>query len=236
MKTDQSCWVIMPAAGAGLRMGQNTPKQYLKLLGKTVLEYSVDFFCNYQEIKGVVVVLSDGDPYWPETGLANHKKINVTQGGVERCHSVQNGLHYLRTIANPDDWVLVHDAARPCIQKSDIDKLITSLKDNPIGGILAFPVKDTMKRGDQHGNVIDTVNRQGLWHALTPQMFRFSLLDSAIDNALSQNIIVTDEAQAIELYGKQPILVEGSVKNIKITNPGDLKIAELYISEQEIKS
>jgi 2-C-methyl-D-erythritol 4-phosphate cytidylyltransferase len=235
MKTDQSCWAIIPAAGAGTRMDLDTPKQYLKLLDKTVLEYSVDLFCEYQAIKGVVIVLCDGDPFWPETGLANNTKINVTQGGVERCHSVQNGLQCLRTIADPDDWVLVHDAARPCLQKSDIDKLIISLEDNLVGGLLALPVKDTMKRGDQNGNVLETVNRQGLWHALTPQMFRFSLLESAIDNALSQNIIVTDEAQAIELYGKQPILIEGSARNIKITNPGDLKLAELYISQQEIK-
>ncbi|MGK0299067.1 MAG: 2-C-methyl-D-erythritol 4-phosphate cytidylyltransferase [Gammaproteobacteria bacterium] len=235
MKTEQSCWAIIPAAGAGIRMGLDIPKQYLKLLDKTVLEYSVDLFCDYQAIKGVVVVLSDGDEFWHETGLANNTKINVTQGGVERCHSVQNGLQSLKTIANPDDWVLVHDAARPCIQKSDIDKLIMSLKDNPVGGLLALPVKDTMKRGDQNGNVLETVNRQRLWHALTPQMFRFSLLESAIDNALAKNIIVTDESQAIELYGKQPILIEGLARNIKITNPADLKLAELYLSQQEIK-
>jgi 2-C-methyl-D-erythritol 4-phosphate cytidylyltransferase len=235
MKTDQSCWAIIPAAGVGTRMGLETPKQYLKLLDKTVLEYSVELFCEYPAIKGVVIVLCDGDPFWPETGLANNsKKIIVTQGGVERCHSVQNGLQSLKTIADPNDWVLVHDAARPCLQRSDIDKLIMSLEGNLVGGLLALPVKDTMKRGDQNKNVIETVNRQSLWHALTPQMFRFSLLGSAIDNALSQNILVTDEAQAIELYGKQPVLIEGSARNIKITNPGDLKLAELYISQQEI--
>jgi 2-C-methyl-D-erythritol 4-phosphate cytidylyltransferase len=232
MNTHQSCWAIIPAAGVGKRMGQDLPKQYLKLHDKYVLEYSIRLFSNNPLINGVVVVISDGDPYWGETGLDKIPKVMVTQGGVERCHSVQNGLKALKAHAGPEDWILVHDAARPCLDRADLDKMILALEEHPVGGILAIPTKDTMKRANDDGKVVETVNRENLWHALTPQMFRYSLLESAIDNAISNNILVTDEAQAVELYGKHPQLVEGKSSNIKITNSSDLVLAEYYLSQQ----
>ena len=214
-------------------MGLETPKQYLKLKGKFVLEHSVRVFCDHKNIKGVIVIISDGDPYWQSTGLADLDKVITVTGGIERCHSVQNGLRALNDQARPDDWILVHDAARPCLSHDDVNKLITSLQDHPVGGILAIPVRDTMKRGDIDNVISETVSREGLWHALTPQMFRYAVIESAINAALDKQIIVTDEAQAIELSGNSVMLIEGHPVNIKITNQGDLPMAELYLSQLE---
>ena len=214
-------------------MELDKPKQYLKLREKYVLEYSIQLFCKYEKISAVVVVLADADPYWSSTGLENNDRVITTIGGVERCHSVLNGLLALKDTAGPDDWVLVHDAARPCLQSADLDKMILVLEDHPVGGILAMPVKDTMKRADQHNTVLETVDRRGLWHALTPQMFRFSLLESALSDAIAKDIMVTDEAEAIELTGNKPIMVEGSSGNIKITQQSDVELAELFLSNQE---
>jgi 2-C-methyl-D-erythritol 4-phosphate cytidylyltransferase len=146
---------------------------------------------------------------------------------------VLNGLKALESDAGKDDWVLVHDAARPCLTRADLDKMILTLEDHPVGGILALPVRDTMKRGDSHLNITETVDRKGLWHALTPQMFRYSLLMSAIEEALTKSILVTDEAQAVELTGRQPLLIEGSAENIKITRQADLELADLYLYQAE---
>ena len=235
MNSTERCWAIIPAAGFGTRMNSDKPKQYLKLRDKTVLEHSVRLFSDYERISGVVVVLAESDPFWASTGLDKEPRVSTTQGGLERCHSVQNGLNALKADAGNDDWVLVHDAARPCLQRADLDRMILTLEDHPVGGILAMPVKDTMKRADQHYVIQETVSRQGLWHALTPQMFRYSLLEAAINNAIAKNILVTDEAEAIELTGKQPVLVEASSGNIKITQQSDLELAELYLSQQEME-
>jgi 2-C-methyl-D-erythritol 4-phosphate cytidylyltransferase len=213
-------------------MGAAKPKQYLKLKGKSVLEHSLQLFCHHAKIKGVVVVLAEQDPYWHTLAAAKDKKVRTTTGGLERCHSVRNGLRLLGDMAKPDDWVLVHDAARPCLRHEDIDKLIHTLSGSPVGGILAVPVRDTMKRADETNHVKETVSRAGLWHALTPQMFRFSILEMALDNVISNTIQVTDEAQAVELSGITPVLVEGHRDNIKITHQADLVLAELYLTQQ----
>ena len=226
-------WVVIPAAGVGARMGTSTPKQYLPLLGKTVIEHTLERLSSHPRIAGVVVVVAAGDTHGQSVSSASAKAPIVAEGGVERYHSVLNGLRKLAQIAQPYDWVLVHDAARPCIRHADIDRLITSLADHAVGGLLGVPVSDTVKRTDNAGNIVETVNRHGLWRALTPQMFRLEVLTYALHYVVTQHLSVTDEAAAMELCGFAPCMIEGHSDNIKITHPQDLALAELYIKQQE---
>ncbi len=228
----QKYWAVIPAAGVGRRMQSDRPKQYLLLHGKTVLEHTLVRFLEHPRISGVVVVLTEGDPYWQALALT-HPKLVTAPGGEERCHSVLNALQVLRTQAAEDDWVLVHDAARPCLRHEDLDHLIQSLSDHPVGGLLGLPVADTMKRTAADDTVIETVPRDHLWRALTPQMFRLGELYDALDTALRNNQLVTDDASAMELAGKVPKMVEGHGDNIKITRPQDLMLAQLYLAQQE---
>ena len=222
-------WAVIPAAGTGSRMQSDIPKQYLKLNGKTVIEHTLDAFCENKKIKGIVVAVSEQDTWWKKLPVSSHAKIKTTQGGAERCHSVLNCLQFLADKAATDDWVLVHDAARPCITSVEIDHLINKLVDHPVGGLLALPVRDTMKRAGKDNIVCETVDREGLWHALTPQMFRLSGLTHALQQAIERKQVVTDESQAMELMGLKPLLIEGQADNIKITRKDDLALAELYL-------
>lgn len=226
-------WAVIPAAGIGTRMRMETPKQYLSLHGRTILEHTLARFCEHESVAGISVALAPEDPYWDRLAIAGHDKILTATGGVERYHSVQNGLTALADRATGDDWVMVHDAARPCLRHEDIDCLIESLAQHPVGGILALPVRDTMKRAGADNEIRETVDREGLWHALTPQMFRLDLLRDCLAAALAANQPVTDEAQAVELAGYRPLLVPGHPDNIKITHPIDLPLAELFLSQQE---
>ena len=233
-QTRKKYWAVIPAAGVGRRMGVELPKQYLKLLGKTVLEHTIERLGKHPDICGIVVALSAEDTFWPELRVASAKNIHTVVGGEERCHSVLNALNYLdNDIAEKDDWVLVHDAARPCIRQDDLDRLISELKDYPQGGLLGLPVSDTVKRTDTSGNVVETVERNQLWRALTPQMFPLGALRNALQGAIDKGALVTDDASAMELSGSFPHMVEGHSDNIKITRPQDLKLAELYLSQQE---
>ncbi len=227
-------WAVIPAAGIGSRMEAEIPKQYLKIQHKCILEHTLERFCHYSRFSGVVVAVAEDDPYWPTLSVSSHEKLMQCTGGEQRCHSVLNGLRCLEAVAAKDDWVLVHDAARPCVRIEDIDILIDSVVSaGAVGGLLAVPVRDTMKRGDNANIVTTTVDRTGLWHALTPQMFRLSELMEAIDAALQQELFVTDEAQAMEQRKMLPLLVEGHPDNIKITHPRDLSLAELFLALQE---
>lgn len=228
-------WAVVPAAGVGKRMGVAIPKQYLQLHGRTVIEQTLSRLCAHHQIQTVVVALGADDEHWPELSLLQHErhKIVTTIGGAERCHSVYNGLLKLEGQAHDDDWVLVHDAARPCLHHSDIDRLIATLADHPVGGLLGVPVADTMKRTNQNGEVIATVSRDNLWRAMTPQMFRCGLLKQALADALKANVMVTDEAAAVERAGHTPRMVECRADNIKITRPEDLTLAEMYLARQE---
>jgi len=219
-------WVVMPAAGSARRMGAAVPKQYLPLAGRTVIEWSLAPFLQRERIAGVVVVISDGDPRWSQTPLAGHAKIITTHGGAERMDSVLAGLRALETRAAAGDWVLVHDAARPCLSNADLDRLLTDLSNDDVGGLLAAPVVDTLKRADDDQHVAQTVSREKLWRALTPQMFRFELLRRALQSAVENRVAVTDEAQAVEALGLRPKLIAGDADNIKITLPEDLPRAE----------
>jgi 2-C-methyl-D-erythritol 4-phosphate cytidylyltransferase len=207
-------------------MGAAVPKQYLPLAGRTVIEWSLAPFLQQERTSGIVVVLAESDPRWSQTALAGHAKIITTIGGAERMDSVLAGLRALESHASPRDWVLVHDAARPCLSKADLDRLVNELSDDDVGGLLAAPVVDTLKRADDHQRVNQTVPREKLWRALTPQMFRFELLTRALQNAVDNRVAVTDEAQAVEALGLRPKLIAGDADNIKITLPEDLPRAE----------
>ncbi len=230
--TDPQYWALIPAAGVGTRMGAQIPKQYLSLVNKRVIEHSLERLSAHPRIGGVVVVLAPHDRWWQELEPGDGSWLRRVDGGPERCHSVLNGLRALADEAGEDDWVLVHDAARPCVHPADIERLIDELAHHPVGGLLGLAVRDTMKRTDPSGNVRETVPREGLWHALTPQMFRLGLLTRALQEAVVSGCLVTDEAQAIELAGEVPRIVEGRPDNIKITRPEDMAMAELFLRRQ----
>ena len=210
-------------------MGTDKPKQYLELLNRTVLEHSLLPFCEHPLIKGIAVVVADDDEYWPTLALSGRAGIVTASAGRERCHSVLNGLRRIGEIAADDDWVLVHDAARPCVTAADIDLLISGLRDHPAGGILALPVSDTVKQAGQGHEIQATLERERLWRALTPQMFRLGLLRDSIAAAMGDNLLVTDEAQALEYRGYRPGIVQGGPHNIKVSMPEDLALAEFYL-------
>ena len=232
MTVDAKYWAVVPAAGVGRRMGGAVPKQYRELAGRSVLDNTLSRLLDHSGIEGVALVLGTEDGWWPGSAYAEHPAIIRAEGGAERCHSVLNGLIALGNRVDNDDWVLVHDAARPCLRRADIDRLIGTLADHPVGGLLGVPVRDTMKRTGATGIVSATVDRDGLWHAYTPQVFRFGLLHRALRAALEQGQLVTDDAAAVELLGLAPLLVEGHADNIKITRPEDLPLARFYLAQQ----
>jgi 2-C-methyl-D-erythritol 4-phosphate cytidylyltransferase len=211
-------------------MATYVPKQYLVLAGLPVITHSLNTLLQHSRLKGLVVVLNSQDTWWNETSVITDKVLLSAIGGKERCHSVLNGLMALQGIVQKNDWILVHDAARPCLHSSDLDALIDELQEDPVGGLLAIPVRDTIKRADRDGRVAATVDRNHLWHALTPQMFRFEKLFSALKQAIDCHLSVTDEASAIEAAGLAPRLIEGRADNIKITYPEDLALAEFHLT------
>lgn len=218
-------------------MGAAIPKQYLPLAGSTVIEQTLDRLLANPSIRAICVSLGAHDGFWPELAIARHERVLRAPGGEERCHSVLNGLATLMESAgaDPGDWVLVHDAARPCLAAADLQRLLDELRDDPVGGILAFPVRDTMKRASADGRIARTEDRTGLWHALTPQMFRLGALHQAISQALADGFLVTDEASAMEHAGHEPRLIEGRADNIKVTRPEDLAVAGFFL-EQEARA
>ena len=233
MKETDQFWVVIPASGIGSRMQAARPKQYLDLLNRTVIEHTLACFTQRGDIAGIALGLSHGDPYWSALTIQSPIPIEITTGGKERCNTVLNALSYLRNTLKIDDsaWIFVHDAARPCLAQADIDALITSQKNNNVGSILAMPVRDTMKReqtGDTH-TISHTESREGMWHALTPQMFQLGKLYFALEKALEENAEITDEASALEYIGEHPRLVEGLSSNIKITRPADMALAEFFL-------
>lgn len=224
-------WIVVPAAGVGARMGANCPKQYLPLVGKTVIEHTLERLLMLPDIVGIYLVLGADDNYWNSLPLALNNRIQCIVGGVERCNSVLNALEQLLVNASPFDWVLVHDAARPCVHVQSILHLIEQVKAHPIGGILGVPVSDTLKQVTD--SVIEsTVDRRLLWQAQTPQMFRLGLLHDCLRRGLAEGKLITDESSALELYGYQPLIVQGSSDNIKITRPEDLVIAAMILQQQ----
>jgi 2-C-methyl-D-erythritol 4-phosphate cytidylyltransferase len=217
-------WLVVPAAGSGRRMAAGAtdcPKQYRRLAAATLIEQALAPFLADQRCLGVVVALADGDRRWRELPLARDPRIATVTGGRERRDSVAAALAAVAARAASDPWVLVHDAARPCVSRAEIDALLAALATSPDGALLGLPVADTLKRATADLRVASTVSRDGVWRALTPQAFRLRRLQAA----LAAGGTATDEAGAVEALGDQPRLVAGSPFNIKVTEPADLLFA-----------
>ena len=215
-------------------MGEERPKQYLALGGRTVIEHSVSRMHRHPAVDGVVVATREDDLWWPRLELAADGAIEQVRGGAERYLSVLRGLDALDARAADDDWVLVHDAVRPCVRAADIDRLIRAAGEGGAGAVLGVPARDALKRVDERGIVSRTLERERLWHVQTPQMFRFGALRRALAAAAHRGAArVDDESQAMEAQGVFPVMVEGRTDNIKVTWPEDLVLAELYLRAQE---
>lgn len=226
------CHAILPAAGIGSRMGSETPKQYLLINGVTLLEHSLLALLSCDAITSVTVALHSEDAYAGEIQLLQDPRVTTTTGGAERADSVLAALDDLGARAAADDWVLVHDAARPCLAVADIQRLIAAVISSGQGGILAERVVDTVKRATPQGTVEATLDRSCLWRAQTPQMFRLAQLRDALQRALQQGLAITDEASAMEITGQPVQLVPGASSNLKVTVPQDLALAAWYLSQQ----
>lgn len=226
-------WAIVPAAGIGLRMGADLPKQYLTIGRKTLLEHTLERLLEIPNLAGLVVALHPDDQQWQKLPLSADSRVAVVDGGRDRSRSVLNALNSLTLQAEPNDWALVHDAARPCVRLSCIANLCRHTASHGVGGILGVPVGDTLKQVDARQVIHKTLDRQGLWQAQTPQLFRFQLLHQCLSRAVAQGETITDEASALELAGYQPLLVEGRNDNIKVTRAEDLALAEMILRQQE---
>ncbi len=225
-------WLIVPAAGIGQRMQASIPKQYLRINRRFILDITLSRLLDSAEFAGCMVPLSASDRWWPDTEASRDSRVQTCTGQAERSGSVLAALHALSGQVRDDDWVLVHDAARPCVHPEDIARLRDTLSDHPVGGLLAAPVTDTLKRAapGQTPEVVETEDRSCLWRALTPQMFRYSMLVDALEQALARGQAITDESSAMEFSGNMPVLVEGRPDNIKITVPADLDLAGFILS------
>lgn len=222
-------WFVVPAAGRSRRMGAAVPKQYLELAGRTLLEHALAPLLESARLCGGVVALAADDVEFARLPVARDARLRTCEGGAERADSVRAGLRALAALAAEDDWVLVHDAARPCLEPQDLQRLIAACEADPVGGLLATPLADTLKRADATAHVAATVERAGLWRALTPQMFRLGRLAAALDACHRDGVVPTDEAAALEHCGLRPLLVPGSPDNIKVTEPADIEVARRWL-------
>tara|TARA_R110002096_G_scaffold235909_7_gene426251 strand:- start:24 stop:734 length:711 start_codon:yes stop_codon:yes gene_type:complete len=230
MNTLPKCWVIIPAAGIGERVGSTTPKQYLQLAGKTLLEHAINPFIGNNRIAGITVALHSQDRHFATLKMGNtvRDKIHSVIGGDTRAQSVLNALESLDELLAEDDFVLVHDAARPCLTSDDLDRLIDVCLQHEVGGIVGSRVSDTIKSVERN-NIVNTLDRENIWRAYTPQMFKYGLLHNAIRQAFKDNVGITDEASALEYMGYKPCIVEGDARNIKVTTKEDIYLAEVFL-------
>lgn len=232
MTRTSSVVAIVPAAGSGMRMKATLPKQYLRIGGKTVLEYTLSTLLHCSHIDRIIVVLSDSDRYFSTLPVAHHPKITSVIGGKTRAESVLAGLQNVKD----SEWALVHDAARPCVTEEDIEKLIDIVLRTNQGGILAVPIVDTVKQAEktaQH-RIEKTLDRTFLWYAVTPQLFLAKELKTSLEKAIKKRLNITDEAAAIEYNGGKPLLVSGRRDNIKITQPEDLSLVTFYLQDRDV--
>jgi 2-C-methyl-D-erythritol 4-phosphate cytidylyltransferase len=227
--TARALWCVVPAAGSGTRAGGERPKQYQLLAGRPLLEHTLDRLAAHPRIAGLLVTLAPADPYWPAWPALHGKPILSATGGAQRSASVLAGLEALPDTVDAADFVLVHDAARPCVRRADIDKLI-ELASTADGGLLAAPLRDTLKHADAAGRVECTESRERRWRAFTPQMFRRGPLSAALRTAAGRGVNASDEAMAMELAGFSPLLVEGAEDNIKVTTAADFALAEFLLA------
>ena len=227
MSSSTPVWAVIPAAGSGSRMQSDTAKQYLRFQGKTIIEHSLDRLLSHPQIDGAVVVLREDDRLWSELGYNSGKPVFTTSGGLERQHSVYNGLAMLQNRIGNDAIALVHDAVRPLVSHQDLSAVIDAARQHAVGAILAARVTDTLKLQTDSMEIASTLSREGLWRALTPQVFHLQALFTALQKVIDESLVITDDAQAIEMMGHAPALVAGSADNFKITTPGDLALAEM---------
>lgn len=232
MAATDALWCVVPAAGRGARVGGEIPKQYRPIAGKPMLLHTLERLAAHPRIAGLMVVLAADDLFWPEIVQCAGKPLLTTTGGAERADSVLAGLYALHDHAAGDEFVLVHDAARPCVRTDDISRLI-ELGSRAGGGLLAAPLRDTLKRADAANHAIATEPREARWRAMTPQMFRRGELVAALASAHAAGIVTTDEAMAMERAGHKPLLVEGSEDNIKVTTPADFALAEFLLTRTQ---
>ena len=230
-------FVVIPAAGSGRRFASPVPKQYAPLGSSTVIEHALAVFESDPDCAGIVVALAAGDAEWPAIAARRTRLIETAEGGEQRAHSVRNALRALANQVRDDDWIMVHDAARPCLHVADLALLKRELAAHPVGGLLAVPLADTLKRALEPGSHVThvdaTIDRDGLWRAATPQVFRFGVLLRALDAALVSGRMPTDEAQAIEWSGQRPRLVAGRADNIKVTTGEDLALAGAILATRK---
>jgi 2-C-methyl-D-erythritol 4-phosphate cytidylyltransferase len=232
--TDVRRWIVIPAAGVGSRMQSDVPKQYLQLNGRYLIDHTIERCLTHPGIDGCYVALSSDVVYWAESEFAIHPDLVRVDGVAQRADSVLNALRNLSSRADDHDWVLVHDAARPCVRRDDIAKLIAAAEKHNMAAILGVPVHDTMKRVYPNQCIQETVSRDLLWHAYTPQIARLGVLRDALIRAASDAVVVTDEASALEAQGVPVQMVEGHPDNIKVTRPSDLELAAFYLNQQSL--
>lgn len=224
-------WAVVPAAGRGTRFGSETPKQYLQVAGQPLIAYTLAALLTHPVVEGVMVAISDNDADWPGWTTFAGKPVLTCTGGATRAQSVLAALHALPESVKADDFVLVHDAARPNLGLEDLQQLLERGRNDPVGAILAAPVRDTLKRAGDDGGIDATEPRQRLWRALTPQLFRRMQLVRALEEAGKAGVDVTDDSMAMELQGSRPLLIEGNEDNFKITTPADLARFEFILSQ-----
>jgi len=228
-----SYWAIVPAAGSGQRFGAELAKQFHSIGDKLVADHTLGRLLTISKLQKILVPCNPGAESWAQVSALKDQRVELLAGGAERFHSVLNGLRALANIAGSDDWVLVHDMARPCVTSADINKLIEQLDGHAVGGILATPISDTLKKVTADNTITETLDRSDYRGAQTPQMFRYGLLVRALETMLEKQQVPTDEASAIEYIGEQAMIVEGRRDNIKITHREDLVIAQAIMGYQE---
>lgn len=230
-------WVVIPAAGIGQRFGAKCPKQYVNLAGKPLIHHTLSVFLQNAAVESVVVVLHPNDQYWtmPSPSADFKGKLITTHGGELRHDSVLQGLLALADRATADDWVLVHDAARPCLSQQALERLLIECSDDAVGGLLGLPATNTIKQVNQQGVVEKTLQRDSIWEAQTPQMFRYAVLLQALQDLNDEDRYrITDEASAIERQGLRPKMITGEARNIKITHACDLAVAEWVLRQEKV--
>lgn len=225
-------WVVVPAAGSGARFGAGLPKQYQQLAGRPMIAHTLARLLAHPAIEGAMVAIAPDDIHWAMLAMRLGKPLLACAGGSDRADSVLAALRALPDTVADDAMVLVHDAARPCVRHADLDRLIEAARNDSVGALLALPLRDTLKRGDAHARVLATEPREQLWRAQTPQAFRRGALTRALEQARADGVAITDEAMAMERLGQQPLLVEGSEDNIKVTVTADLALAERILAAQ----
>ena len=226
-------WMVVPAAGIGSRMGKGVPKQYRELCGRPVAEITLSALLELRTLRELVVAIAAADSHWQALDASIRERVTVVEGGADRAQSVMSALCGFREPPGENDWVLVHDMARPCISSGEIESLVAMLASDQVGGLLALPVTDTLKRSGRDGRVEATVDRSAYWRAQTPQMFRFGLLRRALATARERGLVCSDESMAVEALGFRPRLVPGAQSNIKLTLDEDLAAAARVLQNRE---